>query len=231
MLQTNKICLHYGSSQILYNISFKASIGEITCLMGSNGVGKTSLLKALSGNHPSSSGNYLLNNKDVTNHKAYELASLGVGYVPQGRFIFPLLTVEENLMTGFSVLKKNERLIPTLIFDLFPVLKKMLSRKGGDLSGGQQQQLAIARALITKPKFLLLDEPTEGIQPNIITLIGEVIDYLKSQKNMAIILVEQYFDFAFARADHVFAITRGEVVYEGKKNIIDKVKLRKAVSI
>jgi urea transport system ATP-binding protein len=199
--------------------------------MGSNGVGKTSLLKALSGNHPSSSGNYLLNNKDVTNHKAYELASLGVGYVPQGRFIFPLLTVEENLMTGFSVLKKNERLIPTLIFDLFPVLKKMLSRKGGDLSGGQQQQLAIARALITKPKFLLLDEPTEGIQPNIITLIGEVIDYLKSQKNMAIILVEQYFDFAFARADHVFAITRGEVVYEGKKNIIDKVKLRKAVSI
>ena len=231
MLQTNKICLHYGSSQILYNISFKASIGEITCLMGSNGVGKTSLLKALSGNHPSSSGNYLLNNKDVTNHKAYELASLGVGYVPQGRLIFPLLTVEENLMTGFSVLKKNERLIPTLIFDLFPVLKKMLSRKGGDLSGGQQQQLAIARALITKPKFLLLDEPTEGIQPNIITLIGEVIDYLKSQKNMAIILVEQYFDFAFARADHIFAITRGEVVYEGKKNIIDKVKLRKAVSI
>ena len=231
MIQTNKICLHYGSSQILYNISFKASIGEITCLMGSNGVGKTSLLKALSGNHPSSSGNYLLNNKDVTNHKAYELASLGVGYVPQGRFIFPLLTVEENLMTGFSVLKKNERLIPTLIFDLFPVLKKMLSRKGGDLSGGQQQQLAIARALITKPKFLLLDEPTEGIQPNIITLIGEVIDYLKSQKNMAIILVEQYFDFAFSRADHIFAITRGEVVYEGKKNIIDKVKLRKAVSI
>ena len=231
MLQTNKICLHYGSSQILYNISFKASIGEITCLMGSNGVGKTSLLKALSGNHPSSSGNYLLNNKDVTNHKAYELASLGVGYVPQGRFIFPLLTVEENLMTGFSVLKKNERLIPTLIFDLFPVLKKMLSRKGGDLSGGQQQQLAIARALITKPKFLLLDEPTEGIQPNIITLIGEVIDYLKSQKNMAIILVEQYFDFAFSRGDHIFAITRGEVVYEGKKNIIDKIKLRKAVSI
>jgi len=199
--------------------------------MGSNGVGKTSLLKALSGNHPSSSGNYFLNNKDVTNHKAYELASLGVGYVPQGRLIFPLLTVEENLMTGFSVLKKNEQLIPTLIFDLFPVLKKMLSRKGGDLSGGQQQQLAIARALITKPKFLLLDEPTEGIQPNIITLIGEVIDYLKSQKNMAIILVEQYFDFAFARADHIFAITRGEVVYEGKKNIIDKVKLRKAVSI
>jgi urea transport system ATP-binding protein len=199
--------------------------------MGSNGVGKTSLLKALSGNHQSSSGNYFLNGKDVTNYKAHELAYLGIGYVPQGRFIFPLLTVEENLMTGFSILKKNERFIPTLIFDLFPVLKKMLSRKGGDLSGGQQQQLAIARALITKPKFLLLDEPTEGIQPNIITLIGEVIDYLKSQRNMAIILVEQYFDFAFAKADYIFAITRGEIVYEGEKNIINKAKLRKAVSI
>ena len=231
MLKTNEICLHYGSSQILYNISLEASMGEITCLMGSNGVGKTSLLKVLSGNHPSSSGNYLLNENDVTNYKAHELASQGVGYVPQGRFIFPLLTVEENLMSGFVVLKKDERYIPKLIYELFPVLQKMLSRKGGDLSGGQQQQLAIARALIMQPKLLLLDEPTEGIQPNIITLIGEVIDYLKSQKNMAIILVEQYFDFAFARADHIFAITRGEIVYEGRKAIIDQKKLRKAVSI
>ena len=231
MLKTNEICLHYGSSQILYNISIEALIGEITCLMGSNGVGKTSLLKVLSGNHPSSSGNYILNEKDVTNFGAHKLASRGVGYVPQGRFIFPLLTVEENLMSGFAVLKKDKRYIPKLIFDLFPVLKRMLSRKGGDLSGGQQQQLAIARALIMQPKLLLLDEPTEGIQPNIITLIGEVIDYLKSQKNMAIILVEQYFDFAFARADHIFAITRGEIVYEGRKAIIDQKKLRKAVSI
>ena len=231
MLKTNEICLHYGSSQILYNISIEAMIGEITCLMGSNGVGKTSLLKVLSGNHPSSSGNYILNEKDVTNFEAHMLASRGVGYVPQGRFIFPLLTVEENLMSGFSVLKKDERYITELIFDLFPVLKRMLYRKGGDLSGGQQQQLAIARALIMQPKLLLLDEPTEGIQPNIITLIGEVIDYLKSQKNMAIILVEQYFDFAFARADHIFAITRGEIVYEGRKAIIDQKKLRKAVSI
>ena len=231
MLKTNEICLHYGSSQILYNISIEAMIGEITCLMGSNGVGKTSLLKVLSGNHPSSSGNYILNEKDVTNFEAHKLASRGVGYVPQGRFIFPLLTVEENLMSGFAVLKKDERYIPKFIYDLFPILKKMLSRKGGDLSGGQQQQLAIARALIMKPKLLLLDEPTEGIQPNIITLIGEVIDYLKSQKNMAIILVEQYFDFAFARADHIFAITRGEIVYEGRKAIIDQKKLRKAVSI
>ena len=231
MLKISNINLHYGSSQILYNISLSAATGEITCLMGSNGVGKTSLLKVLSGNHPSSSGDYFLNNNNVTNFRAHQLASLGVGYVPQGRFIFPLLTVEENLMSGFSVLKKEDQFIPKPIYELFPILKKMLSRKGGDLSGGQQQQLAIARALITKPKLLLMDEPTEGIQPNIITLIGEVIDYLKSQKNMAIVLVEQFFDFAFKRADHIFAITRGEIVYEGKKDAIEEKKLRKAVSI
>ena len=231
MLKISNINLHYGSSQILYNISLSAATGEITCLMGSNGVGKTSLLKVLSGNHPSSSGDYFLNNNNVTNFRAHQLASLGVGYVPQGRFIFPLLTVEENLMSGFSVLKKEDQFIPKQIYELFPILKKMLSRKGGDLSGGQQQQLAIARALITKPKLLLMDEPTEGIQPNIITLIGEVIDYLKSQKNMAIILVEQFFDFAFKRADYIFAITRGEIVYEGKKDAIKEKKLRKAVSI
>ena len=231
MLKINNINLHYGSSQILYNISLSAATGEITCLMGSNGVGKTSLLKVLSGNHPSSSGDYFLNNKNVTNFRAHQLASLGVGYVPQGRFIFPLLTVEENLMSGFSVLKKEDQFIPKQIYELFRILKKLLSRKGGDLSGGQQQQLAIARALITKPKLLLMDEPTEGIQPNIITLIGEVIDYLKSQKNMAIVLVEQFFDFAFKRADYIFAITRGEIVYEGKKDVIEEKKLRKAVSI
>ena len=231
MLKISNINLHYGSSQILYNISLSAATGEITCLMGSNGVGKTSLLKVLSGNHPSSSGDYFLNNNNVTNFRAHQLASLGVGYVPQGRFIFPLLTVEENLMSGFSVLKKEDQFIPKQIYELFPILKKMLSRKGGDLSGGQQQQLAIARALITKPKLLLMDEPTEGLQPNIITLIGEVIDYLKSQKNMAIVLVEQFFDFAFKRADYIFAITRGEIVYEGKKDAIEEKKLRKAVSI
>ena len=231
MLKISNINLHYGSSQILYNISLSAATGEITCLMGSNGGGKTSLLKVLSGNHPSSSGDYFLNNNNVTNFRAHQLASLGVGYVPQGRFIFPLLTVEENLMSGFSVLKKEDQFIPNEIYELFPILKKMLSRKGGDLSGGQQQQLAIARALITKPKLLLMDEPTEGIQPNIITLIGEVIDYLKSQKNMAIVLVEQFFDFAFKRADYIFAITRGEIIYEGKKDAIEEKKLRKAVSI
>ena len=231
MLQVEQADLYYGASQALRKINLRAAVGSVTCLLGRNGVGKTSLLRAIIGQHPLREGSIRWAGKDITNWPTFKRARSGIAYVPQGREIFPQLTVEENLMSGFAVLKKDERYIPKLIFDLFPVLKKMLSRKGGDLSGGQQQQLAIARALIMKPKLLLLDEPTEGIQPNIITLIGEVIDYLKSQKNMAIILVEQYFDFAFARADHIFAITRGEIVYEGRKAIIDQKKLRKAVSI
>ena len=231
MLKTNEICLHYGSSQILYDISFEAAMGEITCLMGSNGVGKTSLLKVLSGNHPSSSGNYLLNENDVTNYKAHELASRGVGYVPQGRFIFPLLTVEENLMSGFVVLKKDERYIPKLIYELFPVLQKMLSRKGGDLSGGQQQQLAIARALIMQPKLLLLDEPTEGIQPSIIKIIKEVIIYIKKKKKTTIVLVEQYFDFAEDIADEVVIIERGKIIKSGNAKILKDKNIKKILSI
>ena len=226
MLKTNQICLHYGSSQILYNISIEAMIGEITCLMGSNGVGKTSLLKVLSGNHPSSSGNYILNEKDVTNFEAHKLASRGVGYVPQGRFIFPLLTVEENLMSGFAVLKKDERYIPKLIFDLFPVLKKMLSRKGGDLSGGQQQQLAIARALIMQPKLLLLDEPTEGIQPNIVIDIENAVKTIIRESNIGVLLVEQHLHFV-KQANNYYAMQRGGIVASGptselSKDIIEK---------
>ena len=194
MLSAENINLHYGSSQILYGVSVAAKIGEITCVMGSNGVGKTSLLRVLSGTHPSSGGRYYLASKEVTNSRSDMLAKSGVAYVPQGRLIFPMLTVRENLQTGFACLPRNMHDIPDDIYALFPVLKTMLERRGGDLSGGQQQQLAIARALITKPKLLLLDEPTEGIQPNIITQIGEVITHLKSQQEMAIILVEQYFD-------------------------------------
>jgi urea transport system ATP-binding protein len=159
------------------------------------------------------------------------LAKSGVAYVPQGRLIFPMLTVRENLQTGFACLPRNAHDIPDDIYALFPVLKTMLDRRGGDLSGGQQQQLAIARALITKPKLLLLDEPTEGIQPNIITQIGEVIAHLKSQQEMAIILVEQYFDFAFGLADQIYAMMRGEIVYEGRKSKISKAKLRKSVGV
>ena len=212
MLNAENITLHYGSSQILHGVSVLAKLGEITCVMGSNGVGKTSLLRVLSGTHPSSSGTYELDGKNVTRYRADELAKSGVAYVPQGRLIFPMLTVRENLQTGFACLDRDDHFIPDDIYALFPVLKTMLDRRGGDLSGGQQQQLAIARALITRPRLLLLDEPTEGIQPNIITQIGEVIAHLKSQQDMAIILVEQYFDFAFGLADQIYAMMRGEKI-------------------
>ena len=208
-----------------------AKLGEITCVMGSNGVGKTSLLRVLSGTHPSSSGTYELDGENVTRFRADELAKSGVAYVPQGRLIFPMLTVRENLQTGFACLDRDDHFIPDDIYALFPVLKTMLDRRGGDLSGGQQQQLAIARALITQPRLLLLDEPTEGIQPNIITQIGEVIAHLKSQQDMAIILVEQYFDFAFGLADQIYAMMRGEIVYESRKSKISKIKLRKSVGV
>ena len=233
MLQAESLTLHYGSSQILHGISMNADLGAVTSVMGSNGVGKTSLLKVFAGTHPSSSGSYVLDGENVTRCRPYDLAARGVGYVPQGRLIFPMLTVRENLETGFACLQRDERFVPDEIYTLFPVLKSMLHRRGGDLSGGQQQQLAIARALITKPKLLLLDEPTEGIQPNIITQIGEVISFLRNQKTMAIVLVEQYFDFAFGLADQIYAVKRGEVVYvyESKKSTIDKSKLRTSVGV
>ena len=231
MLKAENITLHYGSSQILYGVSVAAKLNEITCVMGSNGVGKTSLLRVLSGTHASSGGTYYLGGEEVTNSRADLLAKSGVAYVPQGRLIFPMLTVRENLQTGFACLSRDQHVIPDDIYTLFPVLKTMLDRRGGDLSGGQQQQLAIARALITKPRLLLLDEPTEGIQPNIITQIGEVISHLKSQQQMAIVLVEQYFDFAFGLADQIYAMTRGEIVYEGRKSKISKAKLRNAVGV
>ncbi len=231
MLVTSDITLHYGLSQILHGVSIRARIGEITCVMGSNGVGKTSLLRVLSGTHPSSGGRYLLDGTDVTNNPANLLAKTGVAYVPQGRFIFPMLTVRENMETGFACLPSEDHFISEEIFELFPALQSMLDRRGGDLSGGQQQQLAIARALITKPKLLLLDEPTEGIQPNIITHIGEVITHLRQQKQMSIILVEQYFDFAFGLADHIYAMTRGEIVFDCRKAKTDKIKLRESVGV
>ena len=231
MLKAENITLHYGSSQILYGVSVAAKLNEITCVMGSNGVGKTSLLRVLSGTHTSSGGTYYLGGEEVTNSRADLLAKTGVAYVPQGRLIFPMLTVRENLQTGFACLTRDQHVIPDDIYTLFPVLKTMLDRRGGDLSGGQQQQLAIARALITKPRLLLLDEPTEGIQPNIITQIGEVISHLKSHQQMAIVLVEQYFDFAFGLADQIYAMTRGEIVYEGRKSKISKAKLRNSVGV
>lgn len=214
MLEIKDLCLHYKQSQILYDISLTAAQGQVTCVMGTNGVGKTSLLKAISGTHHRSSGGYWLNGKEIAKPPAHALGAAGVGYVPQGRMIFPLLTVRENLETGFACLPRGDRAVSGEIYELFPVLKQMQNRRGGDLSGGQQQQLAIARALVTKPKLLLLDEPTEGIQPNIIQQIGRVIAYLREQGQMAIVLVEQYFDFAYGLADHFIALERGRVTLD-----------------
>ncbi len=209
----------------------QADLGEVTCVMGTNGVGKTSLIKAISGTHPRSGGNIELAGEVLDVLPAHKLAHKGIGYVPQGREIFPLLTVRENLETGFVCLPPAEHFIPDEIFALFPVLKEMQNRRGGDLSGGQQQQLAIARALITKPRLLLLDEPTEGIQPNIIQHIGEVIGQLRDKGDMAIVLVEQYFEFAYGLADRFVVLRRGEVMMAGKKGAVAKEDLLKGVSV
>ena len=231
MLDIENLTLHYGHSQILNGISLEAAKGEVSCIMGTNGVGKTSLIKAISGGHPRSGGKVELDGDDLGVLPAHALAHQGIALVPQGREIFPLLTVTENLETGFSCLPSADHRIPDEIFELFPVLKQMENRRGGDLSGGQQQQLAIARALITKPKLLLLDEPTEGIQPNIIQQIGEVIKLLRAKGEMAIVLVEQYFDFAFDLADQISVLKRGEVVFSDRKSSIDRQILLELVSV
>ncbi|MBX9590408.1 MAG: urea ABC transporter ATP-binding subunit UrtE [Hyphomonadaceae bacterium] len=216
MLTVDNIDLYYGAAQALRRVSVTAEPGRITCVLGRNGVGKSSLLRAIVGHQPVRSGRVVLDGEDLTPLKAYERARRGVAYVPQGREIFPLLTVRENLETGFARLPASEHAVSDELFDLFPVLKSMLGRRGGDLSGGQQQQLAIARALVTRPRLLVLDEPTEGIQPSIIKDIGRAIAYLRQRGEMAILLVEQYFDFARSLADTYAVMERGEVVLAGK---------------
>jgi urea transport system ATP-binding protein len=217
MLNVEKIDLYYGASQALRSVSVAATKGKVTCVLGRNGVGKSSLLRAIVGHRPIKSGKIVLEGNDITGIAPYDRSSKGIAYVPQGREIFPLLTVHENLRTGFAPLPRALRHIPDDIFDLFPVLKSMLHRRGGDLSGGQQQQLAIARALVTRPRLLVLDEPTEGIQPSIIKDIERVIRLLASRGEMAILLVEQYFDFARALADDYIVMDRGEVVLKGTR--------------
>ncbi|MFN3846047.1 MAG: urea ABC transporter ATP-binding subunit UrtE [Paracoccaceae bacterium] len=231
MIRTENLTLHYGGSQILHGISMQAQAGEVTCVMGTNGVGKTSLLKALAGTHPRSSGRLWLGGDEVPVVPPQAMARRGLAVVPQGRMIFPLLTVRENMETAFALLPRSEHRIPDEIYDLFPILRDFLHRRGGDLSGGQQQQLAIARAMIMKPRVLLLDEPTEGIQPNIIQQIGRVIEYLKAKGDMAIILVEQYFDFAYGLADRFYVLKRGAVALEGTKGELSKDVLRQTVSV
>ena len=206
-------------------------MGEVTCIMGRNGVGKTSLLKAITGHHRISAGKINLEGVDLANSPAHIRAAKGIAYVPQGRDVFPMLTVKENLETGFSLLPAEQRRIPNDVFELFPVLSEMLGRRGGDLSGGQQQQLAIGRALVMRPKILVLDEPTEGIQPSVIKDIGRAIEYLRDTVGLSIVLVEQYLEFCRNLANEVHIMDRGIVVHHGPASDLDKRNVRKHLSV
>jgi urea transport system ATP-binding protein len=231
MLSVNAIDLHYGAAQALRGITLTAEPGKVTCVLGRNGVGKTSLLRALVGQHPISRGTVSFDGKDITKMSTVERARCGIAIVPQGREIFPLLTVAENLETGFAPLPRSQRKVPDEVFTLFPVLKSMLGRRGGDLSGGQQQQLAIGRALVMRPRVLLLDEPTEGIQPSIIKDIGRAISYLRGLGQIAIVLVEQYLDFAQELGDKFAVMDRGSVVYACDRAGMDEGALKRALAI
>ncbi|AVM72738.1 urea ABC transporter ATP-binding subunit UrtE [Magnetospirillum gryphiswaldense] len=236
MLMVENIDLYYGASHALRGVSLQAAKGRVTCVLGRNGVGKTSLMRAIMGQQAVRSGVVQWEGADITTLPAYERARAGIGFVPQGREIFARLTVRENLETGFAPLKRAERTIPAEIYELFPVLADMHSRRGGDLSGGQQQQLAIARALVTRPRLLILDEPTEGIQPSIIKDIGRVIRLLAENKikafgEMAIVLVEQYFDFAKELADDYAVMDRGEVILAGATAQMVEADVRKHLTV
>jgi urea transport system ATP-binding protein len=231
MLAIHALDLHYGAAQALRSVSIEAKPGEVTCVLGRNGVGKTSLMRAIVGHQPISGGRIEWEGEDISTRPTHERARRGIAYVPQGREIFPLLSVKENLETGYAPLKSADRSVPDDIFNLFPVLRDMLRRRGGDLSGGQQQQLAIGRALVTRPRLLVLDEPTEGIQPSIIKDIGRAIDYLRSQGTMAIVLVEQYFDFAKDLADRWYVMDRGEVTLSGTRETMDENEIRRRMMV
>ena len=231
MLTVSNLHLHYGASHILRGVSLEARPGEVMCIMGRNGVGKTSLLRAILGLQPTSDGSVEWQGQDVTRMPAHKRARAGFASVPQGRDIFVRLTVAENLRTGFAAAPFGDKNVPEHVFELFPVLRDMLGRRGGDLSGGQQQQLAIARALVMRPKLLVLDEPTEGIQPSIIKEIGRVIADLAAAGEMAIILVEQYFEFARDLADRFAVMERGEVVVSGVRGEMDEASVRRTLTV
>ena len=230
ILKVEGLNQYYGGSHILRGLSFEARLGEVTVVLGRNGVGKTTLLKSLMGVVPVKTGQVSLSGVEITRATAYERVGLGMGYVPQGREIFGRLTVDENLRMGLAT-KRGGTAVPAELFELFPILKQFLNRRGGDLSGGQQQQLAIARALAAGPKLLMLDEPTEGIQPSIIKDIGRVIRMLADRGSMAIVLVEQYYDFAAELADQYLVMERGEIVQRGRGPDMEAEGVRQKMSI
>jgi urea transport system ATP-binding protein len=230
-LTINAIDLHYGAAQALKSVSITCQPGRITAVLGRNGVGKSSTLRAITGINNITAGDITFGDQVLKRTPPYKRARMGIGYVPQGREIFPLLSVRENLETGYAGLKGGERTIPPYIFDLFPVLKSMLGRRGGDLSGGQQQQLAIGRALVTRPKVLVLDEPTEGIQPSIIKDIGRALQFLRDEKGMTILLVEQFLDFCREIADDIYVMDRGEIQHAGPASDLDLPDVRRHLMV
>lgn len=230
-LSISAIDLYYGAAQALRRISIDCRPGRITAVLGRNGVGKSSTLRAVTGINSVASGEITFDNEVLRKTPPYKRARRGIGYVPQGREIFPLLTVKENLETGYAGLKGADKTIPGYIFELFPVLKTMLGRRGGDLSGGQQQQLAIGRALVTRPKVLVLDEPTEGIQPSIIKDIGRALQFLREEKGMTILLVEQYLDFCREIADDIYIMDRGEIMHSGLAADLDLPEVRRHLMV
>lgn len=230
-LAIDGIDLHYGAAQALKHVSITCQPGRITAVLGRNGVGKSSTLRAITGINHVSAGAISFGEAGLKKTPPYKRARMGIGYVPQGREIFPLLTVRENLETGFAGLARGDRTVPPYIFELFPVLKSMLGRRGGDLSGGQQQQLAIGRALVTRPKVLILDEPTEGIQPSIIKDIGRALQFLRDEKGMTILLVEQFLDFCREIADDIYVMDRGEIVHAGPVSDLNRPDVRRHLMV
>ncbi|ENA3445865.1 urea ABC transporter ATP-binding subunit UrtE [Yersinia enterocolitica] len=232
MLKVNELDQYYGGSHILRGLSFEAAIGEVTCLLGRNGVGKTTLLKCLMGLVPAKNGTITWEGKDISHQSPHQRVKGGIAYVPQGREIFPRLTVEENILLGLSRFSGSQsQVVPEHIYQLFPVLQEMKHRRGGDLSGGQQQQLAIGRALACQPRLLILDEPTEGIQPSVIKEIGLVIKTLAAKGDMAILLVEQFYDFAAELADSYLVMSRGKIVQRGHGTDMELEGVRSMVAI
>jgi len=231
MLHVEQLNQFYGQSHTLWDIDLQVEAGRCTCLMGRNGVGKTTLLSCIMGLQAVKSGKVLLKDKDITGLPVERRAGLGIGYVPQGRQIFPLLTVKENLEIGLACGRQKQKKVPEHIFELFPVLKEMLSRRGGDLSGGQQQQLAIGRALVLEPELLILDEPTEGIQPNIVQEIGEIIGRLQRELGMTILLVEQKLKFVRAITDYFFILDRGRTIVNGPIAALDDQLIREYLTV